>query len=232
MKFSKLFFVAIFFSAQLLPLAAMAQNVKTFAGTGEGDFGGSGGLAAETSIGAPADVTVDKNGNVYILQFFGYRVTKVKPDGKIYNYAGTGIQGYSGDGGPASEAQISDANQIAVDKIGNLYIADSGNNRIRKVDLNGTISTIAGNGEREFSGEGVPAINSAIFFPVGIATDNSGNIFFVEYSSGSYGSRVRKIDSVGIMTTVAGNSQSSGWYGDGGPAKSRTRIVFENQGHA
>jgi trimeric autotransporter adhesin len=218
MKLNKDLLAAIFVSGQLLSFAVAAQTVKTFAGTGQADFGGSGGLAIQTGIGAPADVATDKNGNAYILQFYGYRVTKVGPDGRIYNYAGNGIQGFSGDGGPASEAQISDANQIAVDKSGNLYIADFGNNRIRKVDINGVISTIAGNGEREFAGEAVPAISSTIYFPTGIATDNSGSIYFVEYSSGQYGSRVRKIDPAGVMTTVAGNVQSSGWYGDGGPA--------------
>jgi sugar lactone lactonase YvrE len=140
--------------------------------------------------------------------------------GKIYTIAGNGTEAYSGDGGLATAAELGQPAGVAIDSLGNIYIADQQNQRIRKVTTNGIISTIAGNGTEGYSGDGGPAVSAEMHYPYGIAVDAWGNIYFSDPGNNC----VRKINTAGIILTVAG-VQSTGWggySGDGGPATSAT----------
>ena len=155
---------------------------------------------------------MDGAGNFFIADRFGRRIRKVDGAGILTTVAGTGARGFSGDGGPATDAALNSTNGVAVDGAGNLFIADSGNNRIRKVDGAGIITTVAGGGGRGFSGDGGPATAAALRFPLGVAVDGAGNLFIADSSN----NRIRKVDGAGIITTVAGTG-AFGFSGDGGP---------------
>ncbi|MYC80620.1 MAG: hypothetical protein F4X19_00830 [Acidobacteria bacterium] len=185
--------------------------ITTIAGTGKREFSGDGGPAVAAQLSAPKDVAVDSFGNLYIADSVNFRIRRVDPSGIITTIAGTGKQGFSGDGGPATAARLNLPESVSVDATGNLCIADSLNHRIRQVDPSGMITTIAGTGKRGFSGDGGPAIAAELSLPRGLAEDGNGNLYF----SGS--ERVRKVDPSGIITTIAG-SGISGAGGDGGPA--------------
>ncbi len=158
-----------------------------------------------------------KNIGVYIyfiILFFCYPILKSQ---NIYTYAGTGGNGNTGDGGPATFAQIGGVVSVAVDGLGNVYLCDALNGRIRKIDINGIISTFAGGGVSV--SEGIAATATYIYFPLGITVDGAGNVYFIETSN----NQVRKINTSGIITTVAGAATTSGGFsGDGGPAISAT----------
>ena len=134
-------------------------------------------------------MALDPAGNLYIADFGNSRVRKVTPGGTISTYAGTGTPGFAGDGGPATAAQLSFPQGVALDSAGNLYIADSNNNRIRKVTPGGTISTYAGTGLQGFSGDGGPAIDAQLWFPVGVALDSAGNLYIADQEN----QRIRKV---------------------------------------
>ena len=190
--------------------------ITTVAGNGTSGSAGDGGLATAANLNAPQGLALDSLGNLYIVDYNNYRIRKITAaTGIITTVAGSGSQGYSGDGGQATSAQLNNAQGVAVDALGNLYIADGGNRRVRKVDTNGIITTLAGNGSCCFSGDGDPAIGAQINTPTGVAVDASGNLYIADISSPS----IRKVAPNGIITTVAGNS-SAGFSGDGGPATS------------
>ena len=186
--------------------------ITTVAGNETPGFSGDGGLATEASLRYPYGVAVDSTGNLYIADLGNLNIRKVATNGIITTVAGNGIQGYDGDGGPATEASFIPF-YIAVDSSGNLYITDYENLRIRKVDTSGIITTVAGNGTLGFSGDGGPATEASLFWPRGVAVDSSGNLYIAD--SANY--RIRKVDISGIITTVAG-SETPGFSGDGGPA--------------
>src|SRR5262249_7472168 len=152
--------------------------ITTVAGQGYG-LVGDGGAATSEALTDPTAVAVDSFGNRYIAEAFGSRITRVDAAGTITTVAGTGQQSFSGDGGPAIFAVVNGPNDVAVDDQGNVYIADTGNNRIRRVDTSGTITTIAGNGTLGFSGDGgpLPATFAQLRKPSGIAVDGAHNIF-------------------------------------------------------
>jgi trimeric autotransporter adhesin len=186
---------------------------------------GDGGPATAALLQLPTDVAFDPAGNMYIADGSNYRIRKVDRQGMITTVAGNGTPGFSGDGGPATAAQL-DAHatsnkppgSIAVDAAGNLYIADSFNGRVRKVDGQGIITTIAGNGGQAFSGDGGPAISATLAFPTGLAFAADGSLYISSAPSDFIlDSRIRKIDPKGIITTVAG-SGAVDFFGDGGPA--------------
>jgi sugar lactone lactonase YvrE len=187
--------------------------ISTIAGNGTAGYTGDTGAATAAEINWPRDVKVDAAGNVYIADYLNGCVRKVNAGGVITTIVGTGTAGFSGDGGPASSAQISNEWAIGLDSSGNLYVADAGNNRLRKVNTSGVISTIAGNGLPGFSGDGGPATAAELFGLLGVAVDGAGNI----YIGDTMNERVRKIDTSGVITTVAG-SGATGYSGDGGPA--------------
>ncbi len=187
----------IVFAATLAiaPLTVIAApgDISTIAGNGAREFGTGEGID-------PFGMAVDSAGNVYIADLYNHRIRKVDPNGVMTTVAGNGVEGFSGDGGPATSASLTYPHDVAVDAAGNLYIADLANNRIRKVDPSGIISTVAGNGVGEFSGDGGPATSASLWGPKGVAVDSGGNLYIADFDNGL----VRKVDSSGIITTVAG----------------------------
>ena len=193
-------------------------NFTLVAGNGSANYSGDNGAATSASLNAPSSVAVDASGNLFIADSGNSRVRRVDAStGIITTVAGNGTWGYSGDGGPATSAELSGPSGVAVDSSGNLFIADLGNSRIRRVDAaSHVITTVAGNGTIGSSGDGGPARSAELSGPSGVAVDSSGNLFIAD----SGANRIRRVDAAtGIITTVAGQA-SWGFSGDGGPATS------------
>ena len=190
-----------------------AGIITTIARTDEEGFFGDGGPATEAHLRCPSGVATDSTGNLYIADPCNQRILRVDPSGTISTYAGTGELSFGGDGGPAVEAQLRFPPGVTVDAAGNLYIADFANHRIRKVGSSGTITTIAGTGERGFAGDGGSATEAQLRGPTGVATDGTGNLYIADPGN----DRIRRVDSSGTISTVAGNG-IPGFSGDGGPA--------------
>ena len=191
-------------------------NLKVVAGNGTPGYTGDGGLATHAQLNQPEGVAVDSAGNIYIAEWINAVIRKVDANtGNISTVAGNGTQGYHGDGGLATLAELSESSGVAVDRAGNIYIADNGNDLIRKVDAaTGIINTIAGLGTLDYTHNGVPASQSVIFEPWAVAVDSAGNIFFDEVGNNV----IREISATtGNISTVAGNG-TAGYSGDGGPA--------------
>ncbi len=186
-------------------------TITTVAGTGTAGFGGDGGAAGGAQLNLPFAVAVDAAGNLYIAEFGNNRVRMVSPNGNISTLAGNGVAGYSGDGGQAAGAMLNSPQGVAVDSAGNVYIADSANNRVRRVAPNGVITTVAGNGIAGFSGDGGFGVSAQVGNPVAVATDSVGNVYIADGSA-----RVRKLFVSGVITTIAGSTR--GYSGDGGSA--------------
>jgi trimeric autotransporter adhesin len=191
-------------------------TISTVAGSGTAGFGGDGGAAGSAQLNLPFGVAVDAAGNLYIAEFGNNRVRKVGTNGNISTLAGNGVSGYGGDGGQAGSAQINGPQGVAADSTGNVYIADTNNNRVRKVASNGVITTVAGTGIAGFSGDGNLASNAQVGNPVAVAVDSVGNVYIADGSL-----RVRKLFLSGLITTIAG-SGARGYSGDGGGALNAT----------
>jgi sugar lactone lactonase YvrE len=189
--------------------------ITTVAGNGTPGYSGDGGAATSARLSRPLGVAVDAAGNLFIADSSNNRVRKVSVSGVITTVAGTGTSGYSGDGGPATSAWLSYPSGVAVDAAGDLFIADSSNNGVRRVSASGVITTVAGNGRYGYSGDGGPATSAQLYFPQGVAVGAAGDLFIAD----SYNDRVRKVSAGGVITTVAGTG-SYGYSGDGGPATS------------
>src|SRR5262249_47669535 len=154
-------------------------------------FAGDGGpgISAQLDLGIGGGVALDRSGNIYILDSENQRVRKVTSDGSIRSVAGDGTAGFSGDGGPASAAKLNNPSGISVSPEGDIYIADSRNNRVRKITNDGRIQTFAGSGNSGFSGDGGPAISAQLYQPHGVDVDSRGNIYIADFSNG----RIRKV---------------------------------------
>jgi RHS repeat-associated protein len=205
--------------------------ITTVAGNGQWGFSGDGGPATQATMNWPNGVEVDHSGNIYIADGLNNRIRKVDASGIITTVAGNGQSGSSGDGGPATQAAMRTPAGIAVDASGNIHFADLWNNRVRKIDASGIITTVAGNGQSGSSGDGGPATQAAMYLPMGVAVDPSGNIYIAEH----WGHRIRRVDASGIISTVAGNGQY-GFSGDGGPAtraalKSPRLVAVDDSGN-
>ena len=187
--------------------------ITTVAGNGTNGYSGDGGVATNAELNYPFGVAMDTTGNLFIADDGNERIRKVGPNGIITTVAGNGTNGYSGDGGAATNAKLNYPSGVAVDAIGNLFIADYGNNRIRKVGINGIITTVAGNGAGGYSGDGGVATNAKLNYPFDVAVDTTGNLFIADNDN----ERIRKVGTNGIITTVAGNG-AGGYSGDGGAA--------------
>lgn len=222
MQKSFLFFVL------LLQYTVNAQTITTVAGGGSG---GDGGPATAAQMSFCQQVTTDVFGNFYFAEFSNHRIRKVNALGVISTIAGTGSQGFSGDGGMATTALLKYPSGIASDSIGNIYICDQGNNRIRKINvLTGIITTVVGNGTPTFAGDGGLATAASLNNPFGIFVNRLGELYVSDKSN----SRVRRVATSGIITTVAGNG-TIGDSGDGGPATaaqiSPTNVCFDRNGN-
>ncbi len=192
-----------------------AGIMSTVAGTGGCCYTGDGGPAAKATLFGPTGLAVDSAGNLYIADTEDNAIRKVNSSGIISTVAGTGTAGFSGDGGPATSAQLNNPRGVAVDAAGNIYIGDTSNFRVRKVMPSGIISTIAGTGIQTSSGDGGPAVNANLSFPEGLALDSAGDLYIADYARET----IRKINALGIISTVAGNGLNN-FGGDGGPATS------------
>jgi sugar lactone lactonase YvrE len=208
-----------------------------------GGFSGDGGSASGAQLLSPGSVAVDAAGDLYIADTLNQRIRKVSTSGIITTVAGSGTTlcgngvlngagqelcgGFSGDGGPATAAKLSNPGGVAVDAAGNLYIADTGNNRIRKVSPAGIITTVVGTGTAGFNTDYAPGTSMELYQPHGVAVDTSGNLFIAD----TYNNRIRMMLPDGIVTTVAGSGPApcvtspsaglcGGLSGDGGPATS------------
>ena len=187
--------------------------ITTVAGNGSAGYSGDGGVATNAGLYYPNCVAVDASGNLFIADIGSTRIRKVATNGIITTVAGNGLWSFSGDGGAATNAALANPTGVAVDASGNLFIADQGNNRIRKVGIDGIITTVAGNDTNSFSGDGGAATNASLFTPFGVAVDASGNLFIADAAN----RRIRKVAANGIITTLAGNGLWS-FSGDGGAA--------------
>jgi uncharacterized protein (TIGR03437 family) len=205
-----------------LPSLCRAQVITTVAGVNNQGYAGDGGPATSASLSNPEGLVVDSAGNVYFADKGNYAVREVNAAGIINTVAGPGSLVFGaplGDGGPATSANFGWTNSLfvgmAMDAAGNLYISDSGHARVRKINPAGIISTVAGNGAPGSGGDGGPATSASLFAPAGIAVDSTGNLYIADPSVG----RVRKVDTSGNISTVAGTG-TVGYSGDGGPAAS------------
>ena len=186
--------------------------ITTVAGTGQKGYSGDTGQATKAQLDGPSHLSVDAAGNLFIAETGNNVVRKVAPDGIITTYAGTGTAGFSGDTGPATSAQLSQPQGVAVDAAGNLFIVDTSNSRVRKVTPGGIITTVAGNGLAGYTGDTGSATSASIRNPLGLAVDAMGDLFIADYGNNV----VRKV-TAGIITTVAGNG-TAGYSGDGSNA--------------
>jgi uncharacterized repeat protein (TIGR01451 family) len=191
----------------------LAGIIETVAGNGAAGYSGDGGVATSASLFYPWGVAVDAAGNVLIADSYNSRLRTVSPSGLIATAAGKGTSGFSGDGGSATNASLHYPYGVAVDAIGEIFIADSYNNRVRMVSPNGLMATSAGNGTATFAGDGGAATNASLYYPYGVAVDATGNLFVVDCNN----HRIRKVSSNGVITTVAGNGLAR-YFGDGGAA--------------
>lgn len=197
-------------------------GIETVAGNGTPGFSGDGGPATAASLNEPTGVAVSSAGDVYIADASNNRIRMVDSAGVITTVAGSGVRGFSGDGGPATAAQLACPTRIAFDAFDNLYIADQCNHRIRRVDRAGVITTVVGSGTPgaqfgAFSGDGGPALSAQFQHPTALALDGAGAI----YISDQLNHRIRKVFRNGTVTTLAGTG-ASGFSGDGGPADQAT----------
>jgi len=170
-------------------LASTNGNISIVAGNGTRGLSGDGGPAVSASLAAPLGVAVDASGDVFIADSQNSRIRKVSASGIITTFAGLGSYGFLGDGGPATSAELAAPSGVAVDASGNLFIADTNNNRIRKVSASGVITTVAGNGTAGYSGDGGPGASASLNNPYGVAVDAFGNLFIGDYLN----NRVRKV---------------------------------------
>ena len=193
--------------------------ITTIAGGGT-SYPDDGGAATNADLGDPIALTLDANGNLFFAENDGFRVRKVTTNGILTTVAGINEPGgFSGDGGPATNANLSLPASVAADDSGNLFIADAGNDRIRKVSTNGIITTVVGStpapfyGGGSYSGDGGAATNATLNLPEGVALDASSNLFIAD----TYNQRIREVNASSVITTIAGNGTTN-YFGDGGAA--------------
>jgi hypothetical protein len=220
--------VAAWHNSKILSYDPKTDYLEPICGTGARSYEGDGGPAFEAVLDLPVATAIAADGGIYIADQANQRIRKIDPDGIIHTVVGNGIPGFSGDGGPAIDAQISlpggqaapPAGRITTDAKGRLYIADSGNHRIRRVELDGTITTIAGDGKPAYRGDGGPATEASLFRPSDVAVDRHGNVFIADTDN----SCVRKVDPAGVISTAVG---ICGSYGAGEEGSHATQTFLD-----
>ncbi|MGZ8237201.1 MAG: PKD domain-containing protein, partial [Methylobacter sp.] len=197
----------------------LGHVISTVAGTGLAGYAGDGGPAVQAKLAFPRGIAIAPDGSLYIADPGNFRIRRVGADGTITTVAGTSQEGYSGDGGPATQAQLASPTSIAIGPDGSLYIADDENYRIRRVGADGIITTVAGTGQFGDAGDGGPATQAQLEQPYGVAVGPDGSLYF----SDRFSDRIRRVGADGIITSVAGGGDNEG--GDGGPA-TEARLSF------
>ena len=192
-----------------------AGVITTIAGSGSAGYTGDGGQATKAAFHCPRGLATDSLGNVFVYDYFNAAVREITPAGIVTTVAGNGVVGYTGDGGPATSAELSEGWGVAVDPNENLYIADSGNNVIRKVTSSGIITTIAGNGTAGSTGDGGQSTSATLNGPTKVALDAAGNLYIADTG----GNRIRLLTPAGVISTFAGTGAASD-SGNGGLATS------------
>ncbi|HEX4652164.1 MAG TPA: Ig-like domain repeat protein [Granulicella sp.] len=216
-------YIADAHNQRIREIAAATGVITTIAGSGAAGFAGDGGPATAAQLSLPTAVVVDAAGDVFFSDTGNHRVRKVvaagAQAGTIRTVAGTGVQGFAGDGGSATAAAMDSPDGLAVDGAGRLYLADTHNQRIRMVDpTTGLITTVVGSGVVGDGGDGAVAATAALALPRGVTVDASGNLYFADTNN----QRIRRVDAAtGVISTVAG-SGVQGFSGDGGPALAAT----------
>ena len=203
--------------------------ITSVAGIGTGfpdgaGYSGDGSAATNASIAWPCGVALDMTGNLYIADSGNNRIRRVDTNGIMTTVAGNGTNGFFGDGGIATNASLNNPQGVTVDSSGNLFVADTSNNRVRKVDTNGIITTVSGTGNGGFAGDGALSTNASLSVPTDVKLDGTGNLFIAD--SGNH--RIRRVDVNGIISTVAGNG-NAGYTPDG---ESATNASFNVNGMA
>jgi DNA-binding beta-propeller fold protein YncE len=210
-------------NAKVLRLESSGR-LETIAGTGKRGFLGDGGPATQATLDLPVSTALGPDGSLYIADQGNLRVRRLDPAGTLHTVAGSGEEGFEGDGGPATAAKLKGpvgqsawpSGKVAVDAAGNLYLADSGNQRVRRVSaVDGVITTVAGSGAEEGPmGEGVPAVQARLARPTDVAVGPDGALYIADTDH----SCIRKVDAAGLIHTVAGVCGEAGSTGDEGPA--------------
>jgi len=215
-------FIADGYNNRIRKVNALTGIITTVAGIDTAGATGDGGPATNAALNAPSGVCVDKSGNIYIADWGNNKIRKVTiATGIITTIAGTGAYGFSGNGGPATDAQFDESDKVYLDNNDNVFIADQWNAVVWKVDaVTGVISIFAGNGFIGYSGDNGPATDAELSRPTGIYIDKQNNVFFAEFGNGV----IRRVDAVtGTITTVAGTGVW-GYSGDNGPATAAQMI--------
>jgi sugar lactone lactonase YvrE len=209
-------YITEFYNDVVRKINAATGTITTICGSGTGGYGGDSIPAVHARMETPGGSCLDAQGNIYIADFGNHRIRKVTiADGLIHTVAGNGSAGFSGDGGPATAAEIAYPTSVTTDSAGNLYICDNGNNAIRKVDAaTGIITTYAGTTWRGYSGDGGPAFAATLNTPLYVHADRAGNILIVDAGN----NMIREVTTTGYIYTVAGTG-AVGNSGDGGPAR-------------
>jgi hypothetical protein len=189
-------------------------NIALIAGNGNEGYAGDAGPAVQATLDSPQSVAVDSSGDVFIADTYNNVIREVTPNGTISTFAGNGTAGYGGDNGPATSAQLTSPSGVAVDSLGNVYIADSGNDVIRRVSTGGTITTVAGNyaadqsngGAGGFSGNGGPATSAQLNSPQGVALDQAGDLFIAD----TFNNAIREVTPNGTITSLVNTTAAKG----------------------
>ncbi|MCE9637538.1 MAG: hypothetical protein K8T90_17700 [Planctomycetes bacterium] len=197
--------------------------ISTVAGDGTASFAGDGGPASAARLNEPHAIFVDRVGALVVCDRGNHRLRRIDSSGMIATIAGDGAGAFAGDGSAATSASLNGPAGACADAAGNIYIADTYNHRLRRVDTSGTITTVAGNGVATFAGDGAAATSASIRFPTGVAVNAAGDIFIADNGN----NRIRRIAaSDGVISTIAGDG-TPGLSGDGGPASAaRLNIPF------
>lgn len=210
---------------------ASAQAISTIAGNGVSGYRGDNGPVTAAELNHPIGIAFDNQGNAYVADANNNRIRKINADGIISTYAGNSKAGYSGDGGPATMARLNYPSGVACDDEGNVYVADMENSVIRKIDKNGVITTVAGNGIAGFGGDKKAATAAMLNDPSSVTVDNDGNLYIADYGN----NRIRKVNKKGIIYTIAGTGKP-GFAGDKGQAisaelNSPASVVYDKNGN-